>query len=97
MLVNEMDFEKFLSRQAKYFLKELFKESLGSKNKRKDFSESVKNQTIAVQWNRCNFCGINLDVFNFDHIDGDRSNNLLSNCQALCPNCHARKTRKARM
>jgi len=94
MYLNEMDLEKFLSRQASHFLTELFKENL--KKKRKDFSESVKNQTIAVQWNRCNFCGMNLEVFNFDHIDGDRSNNSFFNCQALCPNCHARKTRLAR-
>jgi len=39
---------------------------------------------------------MNLEVFNFDHIDGDRSNNSFFNCQALCPNCHARKTRLAR-
>ena len=24
-----------------------------------------------------------------DHIDGDRSNNLLSNLRLVCPNCHA--------
>lgn len=32
--------------------------------------------------------------FDFDHIDNDRSNNDFSNCQALCPNCHAIKTRR---
>jgi 5-methylcytosine-specific restriction endonuclease McrA len=32
-------------------------------------------------------------VWDYDHIDGNRSNNKISNCQALCPNCHAKKTR----
>ena len=30
----------------------------------------------------------------FHHMNGDRSNNFPSNCEALCPNCHAEKTRK---
>ena len=35
-----------------------------------------------------------LNVYDFDHKDNDRSNNSYSNCQALCPICHAIKTRK---
>jgi Zn finger protein HypA/HybF involved in hydrogenase expression len=31
-----------------------------------------------------------------DHIDGDHTNNELSNLKILCPNCHAIKTRKDR-
>jgi len=31
-----------------------------------------------------------------DHKDNARSNNKESNCAALCPNCHAVKTRKSR-
>ena len=89
-----MDFESFVSKQAKHFFKELLKEGLGSKKLRKNFSESVKNQVLASQYYRCNDCTILLlGVVNFDHIDGDRANNSISNCQALCPNCHARKTR----
>jgi len=88
-----MDFERFISRQATHFIKELLKEGLGSKNLRKDFPESVRKQVLALQYYRCNHCNSMLDVVNFDHIDGNRSNNLFSNCQALCPNCHARKTR----
>lgn len=28
-------------------------------------------------------------VLHLDHIDGDRTNNLLDNLQILCPNCHS--------
>lgn len=45
----------------------------------------------------CERCGfipedkVQLDV---DHIDGDRSNNDLSNLQTLCANCHRLKTKQ---
>jgi len=89
-----LDFEKFLARQTSNFLKELFKEGLGSKKSRKGFSVSVKKRVMAVQSHRCNYCYRILDMVNFDHIDGNRSNNSFYNCQALCPNCHAKKTRR---
>jgi 5-methylcytosine-specific restriction endonuclease McrA len=34
---------------------------------------------------------VQLDV---DHIDGNRSNNELSNIQTLCANCHRLKTKQ---
>lgn len=43
---------------------------------------------------RCEVCGISewqghpLPL-HLDHIDGDRTNNLLENLRMLCPNCHA--------
>jgi len=89
-----MDIEGFLGRQASHFFKELIKESISSKKPRKDFSELVKKRVLALQNNRCNYCQRVLDVTNFDHIDGNRANNLYYNCQALCPNCHAKKTRR---
>jgi hypothetical protein len=44
--------------------------------------------------NKCEVCGIidwegkelNMEL---DHIDGNRTNHLLSNLRLLCPNCHA--------
>ena len=89
-----MDIESFLARQASHFVKELLKDSMGPKKPRRGFSEIIKNQVLAVQNNRCNYCQRMLDVTNFDHIDGNRANNRYSNCQALCPNCHAKKTRR---
>jgi hypothetical protein len=43
---------------------------------------------------RCEACGITswrgrALTFELDHVDGDRTNNLLSNLRMLCPNCHA--------
>ena len=42
----------------------------------------------------CQECGINEwnnknIVLECDHIDGDKSNNVLSNARLLCPNCHS--------
>jgi len=62
--------------------------------KRKKFSKSVQNAVLVLQGFKCNLCGKFLNIINFDHIDRNRSNNHISNCQALCPNCHAKKTRK---
>jgi 5-methylcytosine-specific restriction endonuclease McrA len=42
---------------------------------------------------KCAICKRGAGVWDYDHIDGNRSNNDISNCQALCPNCHAKKTR----
>ena len=64
------------------------------KLKRKGFSLKARKATLTKQDHKCNMCKKNLDEKNYDHIDGNRSNNSVSNCQALCPNCHAKKTRK---
>ena len=66
------------------------------KLKRKSFSKTTQEITLIKQAYRCNICKKKLDVINFDHIDGNRSNNSITNCQALCPNCHAKKTRKCK-
>ena len=65
-----------------------------NKGKRKQFSKLTKQITLKKQKNRCASCGKKSKLWDYDHIDGDRTNNEISNCQALCPNCHANKTRK---
>lgn len=59
-------------------------------------SYKLKNKLIkaGLKENKCECCGItewNNKPINFElhHIDGNRSNNSLSNLQILCPNCHS--------
>ena len=62
---------------------------------REPFSELVKQTTLQNQDGKCNMCNMSLSnyVIEYDHIDNDKTNNQLSNCQALCVNCHSKKTR----
>ena len=61
---------------------------------RQYFSSEIKSQILKEQNYKCAGCKKSLNVYDFDHIDNDRSNNDYNNCQALCPICHALKTRK---
>jgi hypothetical protein len=61
---------------------------------RKGFPGHVKENILRKQNHRCAHCRKTLNVVDWDHKNGDRSNNKENNCQALCPNCHAIKTRK---
>ena len=62
---------------------------------REPFSELVKQTALQNQDGKCNMCNMSLSnyVIEYDHIDNDRTNNQLSNCQALCINCHSKKIR----
>ena len=63
-----------------------------SQDTRRDFSDEIKREVLKRQDNNCNKCGKLLDTRDFDHIDGNNSNNSINNCQALCPTCHRKKT-----
>ena len=65
---------------------------------REPFSELVKQTTLQNQDDKCNMCNMSLNkyVIEYDHIDNDKTNNQLSNCQVLCINCHSKKLRHAR-
>lgn len=59
-------------------------------------SYKLKNKLInaGLKENKCECCGITNwrgKPINFElhHIDGNSSNNSLSNLQILCPNCHS--------
>jgi hypothetical protein len=54
-----------------------------------------KQAVLRRQKNKCNVCCDVLDVHDIDHIVPYRvcREHRLSNLQALCPTCHARKTR----
>jgi hypothetical protein len=59
--------------------------------KRKDFSEKDVAATYAAQERRCANCHeeFPLTGLQADHDNGDRSNNLRSNCKLLCQPCHS--------
>ena len=61
--------------------------------KRRYFPADVKREVLKDQNYKCVICKRRPGVWDYDHIDGNRSNNDIFNCQALCPNCHAKKTR----
>jgi hypothetical protein len=68
----------------------------GKRRERQHFSDSVKQNILRKQDHKCAHCKRILNVVDWDHKNGNRSNNNESNCQALCPNCHAIKTRSVR-
>ena len=71
----------------------IIEKSMSKPKTRKSFSEKTKKITLKNQNYRCKACGNKSKNWDYDHIDGDSSKNSLENCQALCPNCHAEKTR----
>ncbi len=61
---------------------------------RQAFPDSIKEKVLDKQHHRCANCNRVLNVVDWHHRNGDRSDNRESNCVALCPNCHAIKTRR---
>jgi hypothetical protein len=76
-----------------YLIHKEFTKRYGKHRERQYFPASVKEDTIRKQHHKCAICKRGTSVWDFDHKDGNRSNNRPSNCQALCPTCHAKKTR----
>lgn len=54
-----------------------------------------KETILRRQNHKCKLCSVFLDVYDIDHVVPYRIHPVhkLSNLQALCPNCHAKKTR----
>ena len=59
---------------------------------RRGWTEIEKEQVRQRQRGLCQKCFRPPPRWEYDHIDVDRSNNELDNCQGLCPNCHSTKT-----
>lgn len=79
-----------------FFLFVVIAALLSKKRKRRErkfFTAEVKRGILKKQKHNCAYCKRNPGVLDFDHKDGNRCNNKMSNCIALCPNCHAKKTR----
>ena len=66
----------------------------GKYKDRHDFPDSIKEKVLDKQHHRCADCNRVLNVVDWHHKNGDRSDNRESNCVALCPNCHAIRTRR---
>jgi len=61
--------------------------------KRKNFSKKTKQLALIRQNYRCAKCCTRLKYRDFHH-KKSKSDNDISNCEALCLDCHAEKTRK---
>ena len=72
----------------------IIEKSMSKPKVRRNFSKSTEDKVLKMQNNRCKACGKKLDVRDFDHIDGNSLNSSLENCQALCLECHRKKTQK---
>jgi hypothetical protein len=66
----------------------------GKYKERQHFSDSIKEKVLEKQHHRCADCNRLLNVVDWHHRNGDRSDNRETNCVGLCPNCHAIKTRR---
>jgi len=71
----------------------IIEKSMSKPTTRRRFSKFVMKKTLQLQNNKCNICHKKFKEYDFDHRDGDSSNNSLSNCQALCLECHRKKNR----
>jgi hypothetical protein len=59
---------------------------------RRGWTVDEKEQVRIRQDGKCAHCGKPPPRWDYHHVDGDRSNNGLSNCEGLCPNCHSVET-----
>ncbi len=59
---------------------------------RKGWTELEKEDVRIRQHGVCNKCGRPPPRWEYHHRNGNRSDNNLSNCEGLCPNCHSVKT-----
>jgi hypothetical protein len=60
---------------------------------RRGFSQDIRDAVLQRQGGKCANCGRYVSSYQFDHKNGNRSDNSSYNAQALCPNCHDRKSR----
>tara|TARA_B100001094_G_scaffold21128_2_gene17869 strand:+ start:6039 stop:6464 length:426 start_codon:yes stop_codon:yes gene_type:complete len=70
-------------------------ESVKTKPKRKNFTQRARMIIASRQDWKCNLCAVTLnETFQVDHIIeiADGGETVLENGQALCPNCHSKKT-----
>jgi len=59
---------------------------------RRGWTKDEQAQVRQRQHGMCNHCHNSPPRWEYHHRDGNRSNNSLSNCEGLCPNCHSEET-----
>jgi len=62
----------------------------GSNLPRRGFTEEQKTTARHRQNGICLRCRQYPSIWEYHHRDGNRSNNQTSNCEAICPTCHAK-------
>ena len=58
---------------------------------KRGWSSDEKEQVRARQYDRCNMCFREPTRWAYDHFDGNKRNNDISNCQGLCSKCKSEK------
>ncbi len=66
---------------------------IGLKKERRHFDKRTNDIVISKQKRKCKGCGKQMNKYDieYDHKDGNSSNNKISNCQALHTSCHRKK------
>ena len=75
-----------------YFQPKFKNKQGGNDIPRHNWTVIEKEQVRERQDGKCNRCKKSPERWEYHHRDGNRSNNSLSNCEALCPTCHSVKT-----
>ena len=58
---------------------------------KRGWSSDEKEQVRARQYDRCNMCFREPSRWAYDHFDGNKRNNDISNCQGMCSKCKSEK------
>ncbi|HJJ23113.1 MAG TPA: hypothetical protein OQH54_05290 [Nitrosopumilus sp.] len=61
---------------------------------RRGWNSVQKKQVKDRQFGKCNICFTPPTKWKYDYFDGNKNNNNLDNCQALCSDCYSVKTQK---
>ena len=61
---------------------------------RQGWNSIQKEQVRSRQYGKCNMCFTLPSHWKYYHVDGNKSNNDLNNCQGLCPDCYSVRTER---
>ena len=99
-----VSFDEIINPKKEVAPKKVSKKVSKRSNSRRGFSTLQKEKVLKNQKNRCanyrrckNKFKELMVLPHWDHIDRNDSNNKISNCQALCANCHDGKSRLENM